>query len=73
MKTFREKLRRFYQCFFFDCWFYVHSSMNSPRNMSVSDTHSLAFSSVRKCQNQHRLLQGKNQKENRVIFALLLC
>ena len=37
------------------------------------DTHSLAFSSVRKCQNQHRLLQGKNQKENRVIFALLLC
>ncbi|EEG92218.1 hypothetical protein ROSEINA2194_03958 [Roseburia inulinivorans DSM 16841] len=41
--------------------------------MSVSDTHSLAFSSVRKCQNQHRLLQGKNQKENRVIFALLLC
>ena len=40
--------------------------MNSPRNMSVSDTHSLAFSSVRKCQNQHRLLQGKNPEVNSV-------
>ena len=59
--------------FLFGLLVYIHSSMNSPRNMSVSDTHSLAFSSVRKCQNQHRLLQGKNQKENRVIFALLLC
>jgi len=42
-------------------------------SVSVYEKFSATLLCASKCQNQHRLLQGKNQKENRVIFALLLC
>ena len=47
--------------------------MDVRLSVSVYGKFSATLFSASKCQNQHRLLQGKNHKENRGIFALLLC